>query len=169
MRRYLDMNVKERIAYVRGLIEGSEFYGKDAQAKSIWENLLRICDDLADSITDLEVSLDETDDFLESIDADLADLESEIYDLDDDDDDEYDSDFGLGDVIGDSEIVEMDCPSCGEEVTFEEDFLYDPNVEITCPSCGGIVYATGDAAAATVTNDQLAETSGEDQEPPEEQ
>ena len=36
--------------------------------------------------------------------------------------------------------VEVDCPECGEPVTFEEGFLYDDDVQVTCPECGGVVH-----------------------------
>lgn len=132
------MNVKERIAYVRGLIEGADFYGKDTQAKAIWESLLRICDDLATTVEELQEGQQETDDYVEAIDSDLADLEGEVYGYDDEDEED--------DAAEEGEMVEMECPNCGEEVFFEEDFLYDADVEISCPECGGVVYATGEAA-----------------------
>jgi ribosomal protein S27E len=134
------MKVKERIAYVRGLIEGSDFCGADTQARTIWENLLLICDELAETVEKLDTSQRETDEYVEAIDNDLADLESEIYGYDGDDDEDEDS------AAADEHLVEMECPRCGEEVCFEEDFLYDADVEISCPACGGVVYATGTGA-----------------------
>ena len=32
--------------------------------------------------------------------------------------------------------MRTECPRCGEEVYFEEGFLYDDDVEISCPECG---------------------------------
>lgn len=138
------MNVKERIAYVRGLIEGSEFCGKDAQAKNVWDNLLRICDDLASELNDVSEGQEELEEYVEAIDSDLSDLEGDIYDEDDDDE------CGCASCAPDDDaaepVVEMECPKCGEDVVFEEGFLYDADVEVTCPECGATVYATGAAA-----------------------
>ncbi|NLN18692.1 MAG: hypothetical protein GX162_05350 [Firmicutes bacterium] len=132
------MGVKERIAYLRGLIDGSGFCADDPQAKSAWDSLLAICSDLADKVEMLEAGQAETEEYLEAIDCDLADLEDVLFGLDDD---TYDGD-----------IVEMICPECNEEIFFEEDFLYDSDVEIACPSCGAVVYATGDCAGKAHTN-----------------
>lgn len=137
------MEVKERIAYVRGLLEGSEAMKNDQTALTLWGNLLHVCDQLADSIEELEEAHDEIEEYLEVVDADLCDLEEEVLgsgtllhsetveELDDDelelDDDE-------------EEYVRADCPRCGEEVYFEEGFLYDEGVEVSCPDCGEILY-----------------------------
>lgn len=128
------MTVKERIAYLRGLIEGSAFLGKDPQAKAIWENLLDICDGLADAVQELEDEQEETQEHVEAIDCDLTDLEAEVYGYEDEDD------------IDGGDMVEMECPNCGEEVYFEEEFLYDSDIEVSCPGCGTVVYATGESA-----------------------
>ncbi|MBO8142643.1 MAG: hypothetical protein H0Z37_10800 [Firmicutes bacterium] len=130
--------VKEKIAYLRGLIEGSDFWGKDAQARTVWEKMLEIFDDVADHIDELEVGQEEVEEYLEAIDADLGELEEEVFghehdDGPDDDDEDDDGNF-----------VEMECPNCKETVYFEEDFLYDNDVEVACPECGQTIYTSGD-------------------------
>ncbi|HLT58084.1 MAG: hypothetical protein LOD91_06690 [Limnochordales bacterium] len=136
--------VKEKIAYLRGLLEGSDFWGQDAQARAVWEKMLEIFDDVADHIDELEAGQEEVEEYLEAIDADLGELEEEIYghrhDEDDDDDDDDDDDE-------ETNFVEMECPNCKETVYFEEDFLYDDDVEVACPECGETIYTTGDGSA----------------------
>ncbi|NLJ86738.1 MAG: hypothetical protein GX322_09900 [Firmicutes bacterium] len=114
--------VQEKIAYLRGLLEGSKFYGDDAGTQAIWEQVLAIFDDLGRSVNVLGIGLDELAEYVEAIDGDLMDLEDEIYGEEED------------------EFIEMECPECGEAVSFEEEFLYDDDVQITCPECGGVVY-----------------------------
>lgn len=143
------MNIKERIAYIRGLMEGSDFCRNDVQAKTIWENILRVCDDLADSVAGVQEGQEELEEYVEAIDSDLSDLEGDIYAEDDDECECEDCETCGHDEDEDSEpghVVEMECPKCGEGVVFEEGFLYDADVEISCPECGAIVYATGQAA-----------------------
>lgn len=122
------MTAKERIAYLRGLLEGADFYGKDSQAKMVWEALLAICDGLSAEVEKLRADHAEMHEYVEAIDVDLSDLEEEVYDEVDDEDEG---------------MVEMECPGCKEQVVFEEDFLYDSDVEVSCPACGAVVYATG--------------------------
>lgn len=109
------MEIKERIAYIRGLLEGAEFYGRDDRGRAIWENLLGVCSQLADSVSTLEEEQADLGAYLEAVDADLADLE-EVTDV--------------------PEYVVVDCPHCGEEVCFEEEFLYDDHAQVACPECG---------------------------------
>ncbi|HLS91281.1 MAG TPA: hypothetical protein VK101_08525 [Limnochordia bacterium] len=120
------MEVKERIAYVRGLIEGAEGFQADATSRAVWDQLLLVCDALAESLSELE-------EYVESIDADLFQLEEEIYggELDEEEED---------DELLDEDFVRAECPRCGEEVYFEESLLYDDNVEISCPECGEILF-----------------------------
>ncbi len=137
------MEVKERIAYVRGLMEGSESVRQDPSTRALWENLLTVCDGLADSVGRLTSAQDEIEEYVEAVDADLGELEEEVYGLEEE-----------GDVIileeeedeadADEEMVRVECPRCGEEAYFEESFLYDDNVEISCPDCGEILYRGGE-------------------------
>jgi len=117
------VEVKERIAYVRGLLEGSESLEKDPAAKSAWEQLLLVCDELADSVTELHTLQHEIEEYVEGVDSDLAELEEEVY----------------GEQA-EAEYVRTECPTCGEDVWFEQDYLYDDDVEIACPDCGQIVF-----------------------------
>ena len=123
--------VQEKIAYLRGLITGADFFSKDQTAQSVWTQLLEILDHLASDVDDLREFQEEMEDYIDAIDDDLAELQEDVYgeDLDIDEDDD-----GWVDVV---------CPNCGDSVTFEEDALYDDDTEITCPHCGEVVY-TGD-------------------------
>lgn len=139
------MEVKERIAYVRGLIEGAENFQPDPTGRTVWENLLLVCDELAESVAQMETAQSELEEYVEAIDADLCELEDEVYgderrvvtftpeDADAFEDDENDEEF-----------VRIDCPHCGQEVFFEEEFLYDDSVEISCPECGEILFRGSD-------------------------
>ena len=114
--------VHEKIAYLQGLLEGGQLYGKDPNTKVLWDHLLDILDDVAVSVTALGANQDELGEYVEAIDSDLVDLEDEVY----------------GGVEDD--WVEMECPECGEPISFEEGFLYDDDVQVTCPDCGCVVH-----------------------------
>jgi len=115
--------VKEKIAYLRGLLEGGNLYGKDSGDRVLWNNVLDILDDVAAALDSLSGSQDELTEYVEAIDSDLMELEDDFY----------------GDA-DDEDWVEVECPDCGEPVTFEQGFLYDDDVQITCPECGCVVY-----------------------------
>lgn len=129
--------VRERIAYVRGLLQGAELAGNGPVTRDVLERMLDIFDALADEIEELEVGALEVEEYLEAIDADLGDLEDEVLgsDFDDEDDDEEDD--------GDH-FIEMQCPSCRATVYFEEDVLLgDDEDDIACPDCGEVIYRAG--------------------------
>lgn len=135
--------IREKIAYLKGLMEGSDFYRRDGHSEAIWNRLLEILEDLSDQVEALRQSQEETEEYLEAIDSDLGDVEEELYGSDDDDDD----------VDDDVEFVEMECPNCGETVYFEREFLDDDDVEISCPECGQVLYSTGSTEG--VLNERL--------------
>lgn len=131
------MRVKERIAYVRGLITGAERFDDGPVAKRAWEELLLACDQLADAMESLERSHEETLAIVDGIDADLSDLEDEIYgdefevEYDGESDDELFADDDL-----DDDLAYVTCSHCGERVFFEVSLLSDDTVELCCPECG---------------------------------
>jgi hypothetical protein len=105
------MSIKEQIAYLRGLIEGADYFAKDDKGKDIWNNLLQICSGLANKVEFLEQDNQELAEYIEAVDMDLADVEEVLFESDED--------------------VELICPECGANVDCEE--LDD----CTCPECGG--------------------------------
>lgn len=122
--------VQEKIAYLRGLITGADFFGRDETAKTVWTQLLEIVEDLANEIADLQAFQEEMEEYVDAIDVDLAELQEDVYG----------EDLGLDD----DGWVEVVCPHCGDDVAFHEDALYDDDSEVTCPHCGEVVY-TGDS------------------------
>ncbi|MCL4516357.1 MAG: zinc-ribbon domain-containing protein [Firmicutes bacterium] len=154
-------DVKERVAYLKGLIEGSDFIGRDGKGKVVWDNILEIFDDIADSLAEIKSSHDEVVDYMETIDEDLSDLEDNFYGADDEE----------------GQFVEMTCPNCQETVYFEEDLMDEDDVEVTCPNCGAVIYssdeesdeesASGDAESflgGVLTSGPRAEHDGNEEE-----
>ena len=134
------MNLTEKSAYIKGLAEGLE-YDKTTKEGKIIAALLDLVNDMALEIADLQKDIEEIDEdlnyldeYVEELDDDLQDVEDYLdAELDEDDllddewDDEEDEDYE------DGEYFEIDCPSCGETVCFDEEL--DPE-ELICPACG---------------------------------
>jgi hypothetical protein len=129
--------IREKIAYLRGLLEGSELAGNEVNPRVVWEKMLEIFDAVAERIEELEIGQEELEEYVEALDADLGDLEEEVHGHEQDYDEEDDEDED------DAHFVEMQCPRCGETVYFEEDFLFDDGHEVACPECGEIIYTSG--------------------------
>ena len=131
-------NLKEKVAYLHGLTQGLNVSDHSSEGK-ILINIIDVLDSFADEVQNVNVAQVELEDYVESIDEDLTDLEEQIYedfdsDDEDDDNDGYEEDF-------EDDMVEVACPDCHEQVTFEADILNDDeDIEVTCPYCGSIVY-----------------------------
>ena len=123
------MTINENAAYLKGLAEG---FGIGASKEGeIINKLLELVSDMTDKIGALEAECAELREYIEEIDEDLGAVEDDIY-LDDEDDDEYDED----DEDIDDGFYQMECPSCGEEICFDDSLDTD---ELVCPACGAKV------------------------------
>lgn len=120
-----DMELTEKVAYLKGLMEGLGLDDSTKEGK-VLAVVVDILDDMALTISDVEDGMDLITDQIEGIDEDLEELMEEVYD-DDDDDDDFDDDF-------DGELYEVTCPSCGDTICVDEDMLDEG--EIDCPGCG---------------------------------
>jgi len=116
-------NIKERVAYLQGLTQGLNVSSHSAEGKLLI-NIIDVLDDMAEEFSNIQMVQEDLETYVESMDEDLTDLEEEVYD----------------DVAGD-ELVEVQCPSCHETVSFESSLLEDEDdLEVSCPHCGETVY-----------------------------
>lgn len=151
------MTITERVAYLKGLMDGLELDGKEAK---LLKAMMEVLDEMAEEMADLEDRINEIGDQVDEIDEDLSDVEDMVFDEDDEDevcfgceddedeDDCFDDDDDFYEVTCDScgetsyitgEIVdrgEMECPNCGEMIEFD-DIVLEDECEGDCASCGG--------------------------------
>ena len=80
------MTLTEKVAYLKGLVEGIGVDETTNQGK-IMKAVLDVLDDMAFTVSDLEDSTSELYEEVEAIDEDLSSLEDEFYGDDEDDDD----------------------------------------------------------------------------------
>ena len=127
------MGITENAAYIKGLFEGYELDKTSKEGKIIGEMLTLLCD-MADKIAALEADNKELHEYVEELDQDLGEVEEELYFDDEDDYDDYDDLNDDEDYDGeDCEYYELECPTCGEIICFDDSLAND---EITCPACG---------------------------------
>ena len=115
------MGVSEKVAYLKGLMEGMNIDASSENGK-LFKAIVDVLDEVALEIEDLTDEVMEVGDGLDVISDDLADIEELVYDDDDDDDDD------------DEPVYATTCPECEEEIFFDEDYLEDGT--IVCPNCG---------------------------------
>lgn len=120
------MTTSEKVAYLKGLVEGYGVAGGDTKEGKILAQILDILEDLALDVDDLDASIEELSEGLDVVSDDLEDLEDLVYDDWDDEDEDDDDDDEL--------CYEVTCPECGDSICFDEDIL--DSGSISCPNCG---------------------------------
>lgn len=148
------MTISEKVAYLKGMMEGMEFDESSKEGKLI-KMIADVLEDMGMSVEDLEDETAALNEYVEEIDEDLSVLEDEFYGIDDDcdcddcdcdDEDEEDDDcdcacgcHGGGDEEnGYTDFFELTCPSCGEQVYLDD--TLDPS-RVICPSCHEVFSA----------------------------
>ena len=159
------MTIVEKAAYLKGLTEGLGVEPESRDGK-LWSALNDLLSDMAHEIEDLQAVSSDYAEVIDDICEDLSYLEeltgdlegAEDFDEFEDEDDEdkvYDlADYGIsgdfddeGDEPADGdedEEVEYDgvmydvtCPSCREEISFDEETLAQGSIK--CPNCGEVL------------------------------
>ena len=84
------MSVSEKVAYLRGLMEGLDLDGDSKEGK-LFAAIVDALDEMASEISDLEEDiedveddLDELEEYIEEVDEALGEVEEIVYDFDDD-------------------------------------------------------------------------------------
>ena len=129
------MSVSEKVAYLRGLMEGLDM-DEDKKEAKLFNAIIEALDDVASELSDIDEDMEELADYIEEIDEDLCDVEELVYDLDDDCDCCCDDDDS--DCCCDDDCIEVEGPACNETdcIGFDE---IDDNGEVDCPCCGAIL------------------------------
>lgn len=123
------MTVTEKVAYLKGLMEGLSLDTTTNEGRMI-KAIVDVLDDIALTVADLEDANAELVEQLDAIDEDLEALEDEIYD---DDDDCCDCGCEDDDDEEDEYLYEVTCNKCGETFCLDEDTLLSGPVN--CPNC----------------------------------
>ena len=150
------MTLIEKAAYIKGLVDGMEL-DKESKEGKVIAALVDLLGEVVDAIDGLEADVDELYEYAEELDEDLGEVESVLCEDDEDFDDYEDECDGMCDECDldcdlDDEFFEIECPSCGEVVCFDESI--DPE-ELACPACG-------EKFECLVSEDDLKSLDGEE-------
>lgn len=121
------MNITEKAAYIKGLVDGLELDPNDKQTKVI-KALVDLVNEMAEEVSELEQCYDDVCDQIDALDEDLAGVEDLIYD------EEEDGCDVCGMCGDDDAAYEVTCPTCNTTIGLTEDDLNDGGM--TCPNCG---------------------------------
>ena len=134
-----EMDILEKCAYIKGLAEGLNIDDSKPEGK-VLNAIIDLLSDITATIADMDDEVATLGDYIEEIDHDLGDVEEYLYDEDcdcdcDDDCDccDDDCDCCCDEDCEDCEYMEAMCPSCGEQICFDNEL--DPK-DLICPACG---------------------------------
>lgn len=130
------MEIKEKVSYIRGLMEGMNYDTSTNEGKLI-RAIVDALDEMAGEVVDLQSDMDTMVDYVDELDYDLGELEEYVYESDDEDDycdgdcDNCDEDCEYAEDE-DDEFIEIECPKCGEKICFDSSMEGE---KIICPAC----------------------------------
>ncbi|HAN22056.1 MAG: hypothetical protein A2Y15_01395 [Clostridiales bacterium GWF2_36_10] len=135
------MNISEKSAHLKGLMEGMD-YDLTTKEGKLFAAIADLLEDISLTVLDLEDETAVLGDYIEELDEDLGEVERTVYDIDDDD--EYDDECCCDDdecdcgCCDDDECIELTCPACGEQIYIEDEEIDDMDT-IECPSCNKVL------------------------------
>lgn len=121
------MNVLEKVAYFKGLLEGMDL-AEDSKEGKLFKAAVDVMTMMAEEIEDLQDTVAELTEQVDTIDEDLDALETDYYD----DDDDCDCDCCCDE--DEDEFYDITCPKCDEEFSVDETTLLEGGID--CPNCG---------------------------------
>ena len=126
------MSIMEKASYLKGLADGLAIDSTTKEGKLI-AALVDMVEMMAEKIDELDHDVEELNDYCEELDEDLGDVEEVILEMDEDEDCDGDCDCCDCDCDYMDDTFEIECPSCGDKICFDESV--DPE-DLVCPACG---------------------------------
>ena len=124
------MELKEKVAYIKGMMEGMEFDTATKEGKLL-AAIIDVLDDIALEIADMKADQEELYDGLDAVSDDLEDVEDAVFGEDDEDEEDV---YEYEEPEEDEDCYATTCPTCEETIYFDESVLEDG--EVICPNCG---------------------------------
>ena len=129
----------DRISFLKGMAAGMKL-NMDKDSNKLMLEMLTVMGEMAEEMAAMTEAHNDLNEYVESIDDDLADLEETLFGEEDGEiDAEMAEDNEDEDEIGEDDLIVYACPHCGHEiefsasdVDFDEDFL--------CPACDKPIF-----------------------------
>lgn len=121
------MELNEKVAYIKGLMDGLELDLTTKEGK-VLAAVVEAMEAMAKKVSSMDEEVGDLYDEVDAISEDLSNVEEYLWDDEEDDDGEEEAEeYEDG-------LYEITCPACGEVVCVDEEMLTDEN--LACPNCG---------------------------------
>ena len=122
----------DRISYLKGMAAGMKL-NMDKDSNKLMLEMLTVMGEMAEEMAAMTEAHNDLNEYVESIDDDLAELEESLFgeenmdgeDIDGEDDEDED---------GEDDLIIYACPHCGTEIEFQANDV-DFDEDYLCPEC----------------------------------
>lgn len=125
----------DRISYLKGMAAGMKL-NMDKDNNKLMLEMLTVMGEMADEMAAMTEAHNDLNEYVESIDDDLAELEETLFGEDemDAEDAEIDGEDDDEDEFGEDDLIIYACPHCGHEIEFHATDV-DFDEDYLCPEC----------------------------------
>ena len=122
----------DRISFLKGMAAGMKL-NMDKDSNKLMLEMLTVMGEMAEEMAAMTEAHNDLNEYVESIDDDLAELEESLFgeenmdgeDIDGEDDEDED---------GEDDLIVYACPHCGTEIEFQANDV-DFDEDYLCPEC----------------------------------
>lgn len=124
----------DRISYLKGMAAGMKL-NMDKDSNKLMLEMLTVMGEMAEEMAAMTEAHNDLNEYVESIDDDLADLEETLFGEEDGEiDEEMAAEDDDEDEFGEDDLIVYACPHCGHEIEFHASDV-DFDEDYLCPEC----------------------------------
>ena len=128
----------DKVSFLKGLAAGMKL-NMDKDSNKLMLEILNAIGEFAEEMQLMADAHAELNEYVESIDDDLADLEETLFGEEDEDAVFEQDEEGYDAGEDDDELIAYACPTCGHEIQFKASDV-DFDEDYLCPACGKPVF-----------------------------
>ena len=124
----------DRISFLKGMAAGMKL-NMEKDSNKLMLEMLTVMGEMAEEMAAMTEAHNDLNEYVESIDDDLADLEETLFGEEDGEiDEEMAAEDDDEDEFGEDDLIVYACPHCGHEIEFHASDV-DFDEDYLCPEC----------------------------------
>ncbi len=149
--------LRRRVSQLANLAERIDLRERGREGQ-IMADVVDVLRELTLNVEEVQQNQRELEQYVEEIDSDLISLEEDVY-LHDDDTERVPLNGAKDAPIS---YIELECPVCELEASYNEALFSQDGIQLTCPHCGNVVFDSDeDYLIVDEEDESLREREGE--------